>query len=171
MHSAESPDTLSNACACPPRGVSFRAMPQGREWIVDAYDCPVNRIAGETGREALTSLFANVIRSVGLHPVGQAVWQLMSPAGAVTGMVALVESHLTCHSDPVSGFLSLNLLSNRTTLAPDFDGLLTRFVGARRVEVRVLDRGMHDRGMLDGGMLDRVVAPAAALAADAAAAS
>lgn len=141
MDSDASPDTPSVACACPPRRVSSRAMPQGREWIVDAYDCPANRIAGETGREALTSLFANVIRSVGLHPVGQAVWQLMSPAGAVTGMVALVESHLTCHSDPSTGFLSLNLLSNRTTLTPDFDGLLTRYVGAGRVEVRVLDRG------------------------------
>ena len=137
-------------------------MPQGREWIVDAYDCPANRIAGETGREALTSLFANVIRSVGLHPVGQAVWQLMSPAGAVTGMVALVESHLTCHSDPSTGFLSVNLLSNRTTLTPDFDGLLTRYVGAGRVEVRVIDRGALDRGVLEG-----VAAPAP----DAAAAS
>jgi S-adenosylmethionine/arginine decarboxylase-like enzyme len=116
-------------------------MGPSREWIVDAFDCAAPRIAGETGREALMSLFANVIRSVNLHPVGQAVWQIM-PAGAVTGMVALVESHLTCHSDPALGFLSLNLLSNRTDVTPDFEGLLSRFVGARRIEVRVLDRGV-----------------------------
>jgi S-adenosylmethionine/arginine decarboxylase-like enzyme len=116
-------------------------MAQGREWIIDAFECAPARITGETGREALMSLFANVIRSVGLHPVGQAVWQLTGNAGAVTGLVALVESHLTCHSDPPSAFLSLNLLSNRVDLTPDWDGLLTRFVGARRIEVRVVERG------------------------------
>lgn len=116
-------------------------MAQGREWIIDAFECAPARITGETGREALMSLFANVIRSVGLHPVGQAVWQLTGVAGAVTGLVALVESHLTCHSDPPSAYLSLNLLSNRCDLAPDWEGLLTRFVGARRIEVRTIDRG------------------------------
>ena len=116
-------------------------MGTGREWIVDAYECPANRIAGEAGREALMSLFANIIRTVGLHPVGQLVWQVIPPTGAVTGMVALVESHLTCHSDPVHGVLSLNLLSNRTDLAPEFVPLLTRFVGAVRVDVRVVERG------------------------------
>jgi S-adenosylmethionine/arginine decarboxylase-like enzyme len=116
-------------------------MAQGREWIIDAFECAPARITGETGREALTSLFANVIRSAGLHPVGQAVWQLTGTAGAVTGLVALVESHLTCHSDPPSAFLSLNLLSNRVELAPDWEGLLTRFVGARRIEVRIVERG------------------------------
>ena len=116
-------------------------MAQGREWIVDAFECAPARITGETGREALMSLFANVIRSVGLHPVGQAVWQLTGVAGAVTGLVALVESHLTCHSDPPSGYLSLNLLSNRCDLSPDWDGLLTRFVGARRIGVRIVERG------------------------------
>jgi S-adenosylmethionine/arginine decarboxylase-like enzyme len=116
-------------------------MAQGREWIIDAFECAPARITGETGREALTSLFANVIRSVGLHPVGQAVWQLTGTAGAVTGLVALVESHLTCHSDPASAYLSLNLLSNRCDLAPDWEGLLTRFVGARRIGVRIVERG------------------------------
>jgi S-adenosylmethionine/arginine decarboxylase-like enzyme len=119
-------------------------MAQGREWIVDAFECAPARITGETGREALMSLFANVIRSVGLHPVGQAVWQLTGVAGAVTGLVALVESHLTCHSDPPSGYLSLNLLSNRCDLSPDWDGLLTRFVGARRIGVRIVERGDAD---------------------------
>lgn len=116
-------------------------MAHGREWIVDAFDCTLPRISGETGREALMSLFANVIRTVGLHPVGQAVWQLAGPAGAVTGMVALVESHLTCHSDPASAYLSLNLLSHRVELQPEWDSLLQRFVGARRIDVRVLERG------------------------------
>lgn len=116
-------------------------MGTGREWIVDAYECPASRIAGETGREALASLFQNVIRSVGLHPVGQAVWQVLPPHHAVTGLVALVESHLTCHSDPTAGVLSLNLLSNRVDLQPDFDALLQRYVGAGRVVVRVVERG------------------------------
>lgn len=116
-------------------------MGTGREWIVDAYECPASRIAGETGREALTSLFQNVIRSVGLHPVGQAVWQVLPPHNAVTGLVALVESHLTCHSDPNTGVLALNLLSNRVDLQPDFGGLLQRYVGASRIEVRVVERG------------------------------
>lgn len=126
-------------------------MPHGREWIVDAFECAPARITGEAGREALTSLFANVIRSVGLHPVGQAVWQLTGQAGAVTGLVALVESHLTCHSDPANAFLSLNLLSNRSELAPDWDGLLTRFVGARRVAVRILERGIAAAGAAECG--------------------
>lgn len=130
------------AWVCPPRGVGSPAMAHGREWIVDAFECTPARIAGETGREALMSLFANVVRSVNLHPVGQAVWQLVGGAGAVTGMLALVESHLTCHSDPGSAYLSVNLLSHRTEMQPDWDGLLTRFVGARRIQVRVLERGL-----------------------------
>lgn len=118
-------------------------MGPSREWIVDAFACPASRIAGETGREALTGLFANVIRSAGLHPVGNVVWAVLPPTGAVTGMVALVESHLTCHSDPEHGVLSLNLLSTRGDITPDFEGLLTRFVGAERVQVRVLERGVE----------------------------
>ena len=94
-----------------PRAGKFPPMAHGREWIIDAFDCAPARITGETGREALMSLFANVMRSVNLHPVGQAVWQLVGTGGAVTGMLALVESHLTCHSDPASGYLSLNLLA------------------------------------------------------------
>jgi S-adenosylmethionine/arginine decarboxylase-like enzyme len=132
-------------------------MAQGREWIIDAFECAPARITGETGREALTSLFANVIRSVGLHPVGQAVWQLTGQAGAVTGLVALVESHLTCHSDPPSAYLSLNLLSNRCDLAPDWEGLLTRFVGARRIGVRIVERGDASPGV---GAPAPVAAPA-----------
>lgn len=116
-------------------------MAHGREWIIDAFDCAPARITGETGREALMSLFANVVRSVNLHPVGQAVWQLVGTEGAVTGMLALVESHLTCHSDPASAYLSLNLLSHRAEMAPDWEALVTRFVGARRIQVRVIERG------------------------------
>ncbi|MFM8386733.1 MAG: S-adenosylmethionine decarboxylase family protein [Planctomycetia bacterium] len=118
-------------------------MGPSREWIVDAFSCPASRIAGETGREALTGLFANVIRSAGLTPVGNVVWAVLPPTGAVTGMVALVESHLTCHSDPAHGVLSLNLLSTRGDITPDFEGLLTRYVGAERVNVRVLERGVE----------------------------
>jgi hypothetical protein len=56
-------------------------------------------------------------------------------------MVALAESHLTCHSDPSSGWLSVNLSCTRPDLAPDWRGLLGRYVGAQEVNVQVLERG------------------------------
>ena len=142
-------------------------MGLGREWIVDAYGCPPARIGGDTGREALTSLFANVIRTLDLHPVSQAVWHVFSahgPAtqGAVTGMVALAESHLTCHSDPASGWLSVNLSCTRPDLSPDWRGLLTRFVGAHEVSVQVVERGRAPAQPAAAPLVVAAQAPAAA---------
>jgi len=115
-------------------------MREGAEWIIDASGCDPKRLAGGPGRAALAGLFAALVRELELHPIEAPVWHRFPGPGGVTGLVALSESHLACHSFPEEGTLALNLYTCRPRSAPDWQALLQRHVGAREVHVREIER-------------------------------
>ena len=146
---APRPATTSSATAAASLGPD-RAEPGrrvGQEWAVDAAGLDPGRLAGEGGRVALADLFADLVATLDLHPIAAPIWHVFpGPHEGVTGIVALSESHLACHSFPESGGLTLNLYTCRARPCPDWAGLVARHVGYADtppiVDVRVFDRSL-----------------------------
>lgn len=110
-----------------PAGV---ATPVGSEWSVDVSGVDPARIAGASGRDRLAALFDALVAALDLHPVAEPVWHVFGgPHQGVTGIVALSESHLACHTFPESGGLTLNLYTCRERTAPDWAAVLTEHLG------------------------------------------
>jgi len=120
-------------------------MDGGVEWIVDVAACDPARIAGEPGLAALRGLFDVLVAELGLHPLGEAQWHRFPVTDGLTGLVALAESHLACHTYPEAGALTLNLYTCRARPAPDWTALLGRFVGECEVHTRTVTRGLAVR--------------------------
>ena len=116
-------------------------MVGGLEWIVEVEGCGSASLAGPAGLAALRGLFADLVVALDLHPVGDPVWHVFEGPGGVTGLVALSESHLACHSYPEAGYLSLNLYTCRARPAPDWRALLGARLGACQVRVQSVPRG------------------------------
>lgn len=110
----------------------------GQEWLVDGFGCEPARLRD---LECLQALFDEVVRDLGLRPVAPAMWHVFPGEGGVTGAVLLAESHLTLHSFPEHGTVTLNLYCCRARPAWPWEARLGERLGARRVEVRALERG------------------------------
>ena len=109
----------------------------GCEWLVEAHGCDPAPLADPA---ALQALFADLVRDLGLHPVGDPLWHRFPGPGGVTGLVMLAESHLAVHTFPEHGSLCLNLFCCRPRPEWDFAaGLRARF-GAAEVAVRRMER-------------------------------
>lgn len=118
-------------------------MDGGLEWILDVRGCASERLAGPAGEAHLRGLFDDLIAALVLHPVAPATWHVFPQPAGVTGLVALAESHLACHSFPEAGSLSLNVYSCRTRPEPDWQRLLKARLGPCCVHVRRLERGSN----------------------------
>lgn len=116
-------------------------MEGGLEWILDVRGCASDRLAGSAGEARLRGLFDDLIAALDLHPVAPATWHVFPKPAGVTGLVALAESHLACHSFPEAGYLSLNVYSCRSRPEPNWQSLLTGRLGPCRIEVRRIERG------------------------------
>ena len=126
----------------------------GIEWVVEAFDADPGRLASVP---ALAGLVDAIVAALGLTPVGDARWHQfpapagppaarggvvlgLPPAGGVTGLVLLAESHLAVHTFPEHGSLCLNLFCCRPRAEWDFAAGLAAAVGAGRVRVRRVAR-------------------------------
>ena len=132
-------------------------MHGGVEWIVDAVDLDPARISGRRGLTALRALFEELVSELDLHPLGAPQWFVfgandpidvaeveaasLADGGGVTGLVALSESHLACHTYPETGTLTINLYTCRARPTPDWKGLVQRFVGPAVVRAESVARG------------------------------
>ena len=66
----------------------------GTEWLIEAAGCEPDALRDE---QLLRQLFDRIISDLGLRSVG-AVWHKFEGEGGVTGLIALTESHLACHT-------------------------------------------------------------------------
>ncbi len=111
----------------------------GTEWLIEANGCNREALRDET---TLRAIFSDIIADLGLQPVGE-VWHKFPGAGGVTGLVALTESHLACHTYPEHGTATFNLYCCRTRPEWDWESRLRTAIVAESVIVTRFERGKN----------------------------
>lgn len=109
----------------------------GTEWLIEAAGCNAGALRDES---ALRSLFDRIIDDLGLKSVGS-IWHKFEGEGGVTGLIALTESHLACHTYPEHGTATFNLYCCRTRPEWDWETNLKTQLGAQSVTVSKIERG------------------------------
>ena len=109
----------------------------GTEWLIEAAGCNAESLRDES---ILRTLFDRIIAELGLKSVGS-VWHKFGGEGGVTGLVALTESHLACHTYPEHGTATFNLYCCRTRPEWDWEFHLKKALGAQFVTVKQIERG------------------------------
>jgi len=109
----------------------------GTEWLIEAAGCNEAHLRDES---LLRDLFERVINDLGLIAVGS-VWHKFAGEGGVTGLVALTESHLACHTYPEHRTATFNLYCCRTRPEWDWELNLKTILGAESVSVSKIERG------------------------------
>jgi S-adenosylmethionine decarboxylase len=97
----------------------------------------------------LRGLFDQIISDLGLKSVGS-MWHKFPGEGGVTGLIALTESHLACHTYPEHGTATFNLYCCRTRPEWDWESGLKEALNARSVTVTRIERG-DELGITAGG--------------------
>lgn len=109
----------------------------GTEWLIEATGCNVAALRDEA---AIQSIMTHVIDDLRLKTVGS-VWHKFDGEGGVTGLIALTESHLACHTYPEHGIATFNLYCCRTRPEWDWETHLLRKLNAAKVTVTRIERG------------------------------
>lgn len=112
-------------------------MTVGTEWLIEAMDCDPSALRDES---VIRSVLEQVVNDLELKPIGS-VWHKFENEGGVTGLIALTESHLACHTYPEHRTATFNLYCCRTRPEWNWEEQLKRSIGAQRVNVTKIDRG------------------------------
>lgn len=119
----------------------------GTEWLVEASGCDPEILRDEA---VVREVFLSVINDLGLKSIGS-VWHKFPGEGGVTGLVALTESHLACHTYPEHGVATFNLYCCRTRPEWNWEVNLKKALDAGEVRVTRIERGGRDRTDAAGG--------------------
>ncbi len=109
----------------------------GTEWLVEAVGCNAELLRDEA---VLRGLFERIIDDLGLKAI-DSVWHKFPGEAGVTGLTALTESHLACHTYPEHGSATFNLYCCRTRPAWDWETNLKTVLGAGTVWITKIERG------------------------------
>ncbi len=109
----------------------------GTEWLIEAVGCKVEMLKQES---VLRNIFARIVDDLGLKTI-DSIWHTFEGEGGVTGMIALTESHLACHTYPEHGTATFNLYCCRTRPEWNWNENLTEQLGATKVFVTKIMRG------------------------------
>ena len=110
----------------------------GSEWIVDAFDCSVERLRDLS---AVRDVCEQLLLDLDLKVVGKPQWhQFPGPAG-VTGLYLLSESHLACHTYPEHRLATFSLYCCRAQSDWRWDSELRYRLDANSVSIRQIARG------------------------------
>lgn len=110
----------------------------GTEWLIEAAGCNAASLRDET---VLRAMLARVLNDLGLKSVGE-VWHKFPCEGGVTGLIALTESHLACHTYPEHGTATFNLYCCRTRPEWNWDAELKGTLGAASTTIQRIERGL-----------------------------
>lgn len=119
----------------------------GTEWLVEAAGCDGEKLRDE---DILRSVLSAVIADLRLKTIDE-VWHKFEGEGGVTGLIALTESHLTCHTYPEHGIATFNLYCCRARPEWDWAIALKRILGADSVSVNRIERGTAVESRTVGG--------------------
>jgi S-adenosylmethionine decarboxylase len=109
----------------------------GTEWLIEARGCDPERLRDEA---LLRQVLSSVMQDLGLVSVGE-VWHKFPDEGGVTGMIALTESHLACHTYPEHGIATFNLYCCRSRPEWDWNSRLAEYLNATDVTITTFERG------------------------------
>ena len=109
----------------------------GTEWLIEATGCEKASLRDE---DAIRGILSSVIDGLGLRSVGS-VWHKFDGEGGITGLVALTESHLACHTYPEYGTATFNLYCCRKRPEWDWETNLKTALNASNVRVTKVERG------------------------------
>jgi S-adenosylmethionine decarboxylase len=118
-------------------------MDVGTEWLIDAIGCRSDLLGDLI---VLRGLCREIIEALDLHVVGEGNWHRFPPPGGITALWLLTESHLSLHTYPENGTATLNLYCCRPRPRWDWEGRLGEILGATRVTVRMVARGLDGPG-------------------------
>lgn len=118
----------------------------GTEWLIEAAGCEPRALRDE---QLLRQLFDRIMSDLGLKSVGS-VWHKFDGEGGVTGLIALTESHLACHTYPEHGTATFNLYCCRTRPEWSWEGELKSVLNAKNVTVHRIERGDELRQTVGG---------------------
>ena len=109
----------------------------GTEWLIEATGCEKASLRDE---DAIRGILSSVIAGLGLRSVGS-VWHKFDGEGGITGLVALTESHLACHTYPEYGTATFNLYCCRKRPEWAWETNLKTVLNASNVRVTKIERG------------------------------
>lgn len=115
----------------------FSAMIVGTEWLIEAARCDKAHLRDES---VVRSVLSAVIADLGLKTVGS-VWHKFDGEGGVTGLIALTESHLACHTYPEHRTATFNLYCCNARPEWNWEVNLRKILGAESVSVTKIERG------------------------------
>jgi S-adenosylmethionine decarboxylase len=111
----------------------------GTEWLIEACGCDPSSLRDE---QLIRSILASVVADLGLKTIGE-VWHKFPGEGGVTGLIALTESHLACHTYPEYGTATFNLYCCRFRPEWPWMDQLQISLAAADVKVTRIERGDH----------------------------
>ena len=117
----------------------------GTEWLIEAMDCDPEALRNES---LIRSILDDVINDLALKPIGS-VWHKFENEGGVTGLIALTESHLACHTYPEHGTATFNLYCCHSRPEWDWKTKLKVTLTAGKVIVTKIERGASGQAFAD----------------------
>lgn len=109
----------------------------GTEWLIEASGCDAQRLRDVS---VLLRIFDRVTADLSLKAI-DSIWYKFPGEGGVTGLTALTESHLACHTYPEHRTATFNLYCCRTRPEWDWEDELRSALKASRISVTKIERG------------------------------
>ncbi len=110
----------------------------GTEWLIEAEGCDVETLRDV---EKLRGVFRLIIADLGLKTVGKDIWHQFAGEKGITGLVALTESHLACHTYPEYETATFNLYCCKNRPEWNWEENLAEMLEAKSVRVQQINRG------------------------------
>ena len=110
----------------------------GTEWLIEAFDCEAEKLREI---ENLREVFSRLVADLNLRTLGAGFWHQFDGERGITGLVALTESHLACHTYPEYKTATFNLYCCRTRPAWDWEANLKELLGAKTINIQTIERG------------------------------
>ena len=110
----------------------------GTEWLIEAFECDADKLREI---EILREVFQRVIADLNLKIIGEGFWHQFAGEKGVTGLVALSESHLACHTYPEYRTATFNLYCCKNRPTWDWETNLKDLIGAKIVKITKIERG------------------------------
>ena len=113
----------------------------GKHLIIDAYGIEASKLKNYKSIKRLLNFLPgymgmNVLRRAALHKVQSPGY----PEWGLSGFVMLLESHISCHTWPEEGYVSMDVYSCKDFDHPRVLSYLKDYWGTRKMKLKVVKR-------------------------------